>query len=114
MKTVRWYLRGGADRLETRADFDRLLSFSWLVRRLLEMACSRELPGFSGRAFDIVASLWLRLLAEERTQETVETNMRLLLGDRYQDETEVVDDAGRSGPTVRGLIDSYSGTTTLE
>ena len=92
-----------------------MLELPWLVGRLLDVASTGERPAFATRAFDIVMPLWLHFQAERQAQETAGANMQLLLGDRYEEDTgERADDAGTSGPRVRALLASYSGTVALE
>ena len=113
-QAVRWYLRGGAERLATTVDLDQMLALPWAVGKLLDLACAGERPAFATRGFAIITPLWLHFRAEQLAQENHRANMRRLLGDRYQEDTEAAGTAGRSGPTMHALMDSYSGTTTLQ
>jgi hypothetical protein len=62
----------------------------------------------------IVTTLWLHLRAEQLARENNRADMRRLLGDWYQEDTEEAAGAtGGPSPTARGLIDCYSATTTL-
>ena len=56
-------------------------------------------------AFAILKPLW----SHSRAQETVRTNERPLLGDRYKEEGEDGSDGGHSGLSMRVLIDKHSG-----
>jgi hypothetical protein len=64
---------------------------------------SRNLnPRFHGCVpLRIVTTLWLHLRAEQLARENNRANMRLLLGDRNQEGTEVVVVAPLAGPAQR-------------